>query len=77
MALSRSPPTHMTHALWRPPWCGEWGRSEIALFLKQIQPSKPVGARGFRPIICMSTRAHCDVEQKEQTDEHSRLMGDR
>ena len=32
-----------------------WSRSQIALFLKPIQPSRPVGACGFRPTIYMST----------------------
>ena len=30
------------------------------LVLKLIQPSRLVGACGFRPIICMSTIKHCD-----------------
>src|SRR5438105_15783077 len=42
-------------------WCGKSERSRIALFLKPIQPSRPVDACGFRPIICMSTIKHCDL----------------
>ena len=30
-------------------------RRRIVLFLKSIQPSRPVDACGFQPIICMST----------------------
>jgi hypothetical protein len=41
--------------LWRLKCCGKSERSRIALFLKPIQPSKPVDACGFRSIICMST----------------------
>src|SRR5213082_462398 len=41
-------------------WCGKSERSRIALFLKPIQPSRPVDACGFRPIICMSTIKHRD-----------------
>jgi uncharacterized protein (DUF2236 family) len=39
----------------RPAWCGKSERSRIALFSKPVQPSRPVGACGFRRIICMST----------------------
>src|SRR5262245_43454496 len=46
--------------LWRPGWCGKSELSRIALFLKPIQPSKPVHACGFHPIICMSTIMYCD-----------------
>src|SRR3974377_1206410 len=34
-------------------WCGKSERSRIAFFLKPIQPSRPVDACGFRPVICI------------------------
>jgi uncharacterized protein (DUF2236 family) len=45
---------------WEAGAVGKLERSQIALFLKPIQPSRPVGACDFRPIICMSTITHGD-----------------
>jgi hypothetical protein len=62
--------------LWRLVWCGKSERSRIALFLKAIQPCRPVDAWGFRPIICIPDNV-VPMRAFMSRLRHSRIPGQR